>query len=120
MALVNNGTKVSIPAGQLPTGYTSPTPTEFTDYEYVRESTKTVTKALHAAASAVTTFTAVVADINSQVSTEVTADYDTTGLTVTVWSEITSYRISNTLSGNLFTNAPDEYYLTVKSYIKTA
>ena len=45
MAIVNNGTKNSLPAAKLPTGYTVPTVTTFTDWEYKRTLTLSVLKA---------------------------------------------------------------------------
>ena len=44
MAITNNGTRNSLPAAKKPTGYTSPTITSFTDWEYVRTLTLSVLK----------------------------------------------------------------------------
>ncbi len=120
MALVNNGLKVSITSNQLPSGYTKPSVTEFTDQEYERDYVATIAKSAVEDANEVTAFTALVAAINTAIAALITADYDTSGLTVTIWSEFTILATNFTLGNSLYKNTAVNYIATCKVYIKTA
>ena len=79
MALVNNGVKVSLKASQKPTGYSLPSVTTFTDYEYTRPMTLNVAKATVENATKATTLTNIISNatigISKQVDDIMTADY---------------------------------------------
>lgn len=121
MALTNNGTKVSISASELPSGYTKPTVTEFDDYENTYTSrTITITKSTVENATASTTFSNLVTQLNTDIETLINADFDTTGNTVTVWSNLRSVSTNNSLSGVLYTNGALSYNCLVDIFIKTA
>jgi len=120
MALVNNGVKVSISDNQVPSGYTLPTPTEFTDQEYESVKVLTVAKADIDESNEVTSFTALVAAINTQVAALVTADYDTAGLTVTIWTDWTLLSHDFTVGAGYYTTDAINYTVTVLIYVKTA
>jgi|TARA_R100000501_G_C2619610_1_gene112933 hypothetical protein len=60
MAITNNGVVNSLPASQIPSGYTRPTVTTFTDWQYKRTLTLTVLKATVENATRATTMTNII------------------------------------------------------------
>jgi hypothetical protein len=121
MALTNNGTKVSIPAAQLPSGYTKPSVTEFSDYEMKYSSRVfTIAKSTVENEDAVTTMENLIAQLNAEIETLISSDIDTVGLTVTAWSELRSLSTNNNLAGVKFTNGALNYILVVDIFVKTA
>lgn len=124
MAITLNGTKVSIKAENLPTGYTKPTVTEVTGAEYKRNLTLTVAKsAVENADPAVTManiLTEVAQGINKQLQDILDADYIATN-TVEAHGDLIAIS-SNQKQGNAaFFNAdPVAYECTVALYVKTS
>ena len=124
MALTNNGTKVSV-KGALPTGYTKPTVTEFSDYEYETTKEFTIAKSAVENADPATTMTNILNDaavgVTKQVSDLITADLDVAGNTVDVWADLV--KISNNQERNdstFFDNTAAAYVCRVKIYVKTS
>ena len=121
MALTHNGTKVNIAAAKLPSGYSKPSVTEFSDYEMKYDSrTFTIAKSGVENATAVTTMENLITQLNTDIETLLAADIDTTGLTVTSWAELRSLNTNNTLDGVFFTNGALSYVMVVDVYVKTA
>lgn len=127
MAITNNGTRNSLPAAKKPTGYTSPTITSFTDWEYIRTLTLSVLKATVENATAATTMTNIFDDItiglDKQVEDIVAADFLATA-TVTTWAELTNLTINiadvSSGDGTWMKDTAESYVATVKLYIKTS
>jgi hypothetical protein len=125
MAITNNGTKNSLPAGQIPSGYTRPTVTTFTDWEYKRTLTLSVLKSTVENATASTTMTNIFNDatigIDKQIVDIVAADYLATA-TVTTYADLTALttNISSNSSGNgtWMKNTAVSYVATVDLYVK--
>lgn len=121
MAIVNNGTKVSIKASKLPTGYTKPTVTEFTDGTYKTISLSlTVAKSTVENASNSTTMAALVAAITAQVDAILAADYIATQ-TVTNWTDLTELKTNYSDQGgddDWLNNTVPSYVCTVTMYVK--
>ena len=125
MAITNNGTKVSIPTDKLPSGYTLPTVTTFSDYEYYRTETLEVDRATVYSATKTTTMTNILGNatigITKQVTDLVTADFDATN-TVSIWAEI--YDINSNLqvsqSGDFYSNVDDTFVCNVRVYVKAS
>ena len=82
MAIVNNGTKNSLADTHIPSGYTRPTVTTFTDQEYTRNLELTVLKATVENATASTTMTNIINDatigITKQIDDILASDFTTT------------------------------------------
>lgn len=125
MAITKNGTKNSLPDGQLPTGYTRPTVTDFTDWKYVRTVQLSILKATVENANPVTTMTNIITNgtvgCNKQVADIVDADFIATGA-VTVFSDLIA--LTNNLSSmatgaTAYTATAASYIATVNIYIKT-
>lgn len=125
MALVNNGTKVSVPLTLQPTGFTAPSVTEFTDHEYTRTFSLSVLKATVDESSKAATFLAIIENatvgIDKQVDDIMAADYISSN-TVTYYSDWTA--VSNNarlgIDTEFFSNVAVSYVVTVVVYIKTA
>lgn len=125
-ATVVNGTKVSIKSNQIPSDYTAPSVTTFTDHEYTRTLTLSILKSTVQNADPATTLAAIIANatigIEKQITDIITADIDTAAVTPTYWANWTS------LSSNVVANATSDfltatamsYVVTVKVYVKTA
>ena len=127
MAITNNGTRNSIPAGKIPSGHTRATATSFTDWLYKRELTLSVTKATVDESSASTTMTAIFDNgtigLDKQILDIVALDY-VSARTVTTWADCTDIttNISDVSSGDgtWMKNTAESYTCTVILYIKTA
>lgn len=127
MAITNNGTRNSIPAGKLPSSYTRETATGFTDWLYKRELTLSVTKATVDESSANTTMIAIFANssigLDKQITDIVAADY-VASRTVTTYAVCTDIvtNISDNSDGNgtWMKNTAEAYVCTVTLYVKTA
>ena len=120
MAITNNGTKVSVPSGKLPSGYTKPTVVEFTDYEqkYTAHSF-TVAKSTVENADKATTLAALVAAVNVLVTAVITFDFVAAN-TVTAYADLKDYRTNMVIGEDLLTNTVTNYICTVDIYAKTA
>lgn len=119
--LTHNGTVVSIAQANLPTGYTKPDITEFDDYEQEYTSrTITIAKSVVEEATALATFTALVAQLNTDIETLLTADFNVAALTVTSFANLKSVSTNNSLSGVLYTSGVLNYLCVVDIFVKTA
>lgn len=124
MAITNNGTKVTVPTDKLPDGYTRPTVTTFTDWEYVRTATLTVDRATVYSATKTTTMANILADasigVTKQVTDIVTAEFIGTA-TVSIFTELydinTNLQVSQT--GDFYGNTDDRFVCYVKIYVKS-
>lgn len=127
MAITNNGTKNGLPTTQLPTGYTLPTVTTFTDWEYKRTLNLTVLKATVENATPSTTMTNIFDNgtigLDQQIVDIIAADYLATA-TVTTYAELIglSNNISNTSDGDgvWLDDIATSYTATVVLYVKVA
>ena len=121
MALTHNGTNVNIPAAELPSGYTKPTVSEFTDYEqkYISR-TLTILKSTVDEVTALATFTALIAQLNTDIETLLTADFNVGALTVTSFANLKSVSTNNSLDGVLYTSGVLNYLCVVDIFVKTA
>jgi len=127
MAITNNGTKNSLNSEQLPTGYTLPTITTFTDWEYKRILNLTVLKSTVENATQATTMTNIFDDatigLDKQVVDIVAADY-LASATVTTYADLVG--LSNNITdvnngdGVWLDNIATSYTATVILYVKTA
>jgi len=124
MAIVNNGTKVNLGAGQIPSGYTLPVVTDFTDHEYKRELTLDVLKAtVQNADKAITLdniLTDVVIGVNKQVTDILTADLVGTN-TVEAFSELVflGHNVQPTAYSDFLNDTAVSYKVKVVVYVKT-
>jgi len=120
MAITNNGTIVTVPDGQLPSGYTKPTVTTFSDAETTYENRSfTVAKSAVENAVKVTTMTALVAAINAAVDALLANDFVASN-TVTAYADLKSYRTDQIFPEKLLTDAVVNYICIVDVYVKTA
>jgi len=125
MAITNNGTKVSLSTNFLPSGYTAPSTTTFTDYEYVRNITLSVTKATVENATKATTLTNIVDDVTVGIDKQITdilaADYLATA-TVTAFTEL--YKIDSNIEAgtgsDFYNNTAVSYTCYVRLYVKAS
>lgn len=120
MALTFNGVKVSVAATVLPNGYSKPSVTEFTDYEYDRTEILTIAKSTVENADDDTTVNNIRAALDAAIQAIITADYDTVGLTVTSWADWTILQVNFNRGGVKFTDGVINFLCTCKIYIKTA
>ena len=125
MAITNNGTKNSIPADHLPSGYTRPSITEFTDWKYKRRVTLNVAKATVQNATAATTMTNIIGNgtvgVTKQVDDILAADF-LGSATITAFADIVSIQTNITDLGGasaLWTNAAVNYVCIVDIYVKS-
>jgi len=125
MAITNNGTQVSVSRDKLPSTYTLPTVTTFTDFEYKREATLYVDRATVYSATKTTTMTNILGNasigITKQVTDLVTADFDATK-TITIYADLydidTNTAVSQT--GDFYSNVDDKFTCYVRIYVKGA
>lgn len=120
MAITHNGTVNSLPQSQIPSGYTRPTVTTFTDVQYERTMSIEVDKTTVDEADADTTMTAIFNNgtigIVKQVADELALDFLGTA-TVTAYSELIALSTNKT---DYLTNTASKYLCTVKIYVKVA
>lgn len=124
MAITNSGTVNSLTDNELPTGYTRPTVTTFTDWQYKRTLNLTVLKATVENATAATTMANIIANatigITKQITDILAADY-LASATVTAYADLTN--LTNNLSnisggGDYLKNTAASYQATVDLYVK--
>lgn len=126
MAIVNNGTVNSLTQNEIPTGYTRPTVTTFTDHEYERTLTLSVLKATVENADPAITMANIIANatigITKQIDDILAADYLATA-TVTAYADLiglsNNFASVNGLAPYL-TNVATSYVCSVKLYVKAA
>lgn len=125
MAIVNNGTRVSIPSQLIADDFVAPAVTTFSDEEYVRNITLNVLKAtVENAAKDVTLdnlIDNVTIGIEKQVEDIITADYIGSN-TVTFWIDWLTLRsnIAASKSTDFLNDTAVSYVVNVDVYIKTA
>ena len=125
MAIVNNGTVNSLPESQIPEGYTRPTVTLVTDFDYESTLTLTVLKATVENATDATTMTNIIDDavigITKQIDDILAADFLGTA-TVTAHAELTE--ISNNIipvkTSDFYNDTAVSFTCTVKLFVKAA
>lgn len=126
MAITNNGARNSLPAAKLPTGYTVPTITTFTDWEYKRNLTLSILKVTVDEAAANDTMDAIFDDagigIDKQVLDIVAATFISTQ-TVTTWADLvaleTNLSDDSSGDGTWMKSTAESYTATVVLYIKS-
>lgn len=126
MALTHNGVKNSLTESQMPTGYTRPTVTTFSDWEWVRTKVFTIAKANVENATASTTMTNLINDatygLDALVEAEISNDFDVTN-TVTAWSDWVTLTTNQTpldATSDWLNTTAESYVCTVKIYVKVA
>lgn len=126
MAITNNNTKNSLPAAQLPAGYTAPTITEFTDWQYKRELNLTILKATVDEATTAATMDGIFDNgtigLDKQVEDIIAATYISTQ-TVTTWAELVKLQTNNSDvssgEGTWLKDTAESYTAKVILYIKS-
>ena len=126
MAITNNGAKNNLPAGQIPSGHTRNTTTEFTDWEYKRTLTLSVAKVTVDEATTTATMSAIIDNatigIDKQITDIVAATF-VASQTVTTWADFKALttNISDTSSGSgtWLKSTAEAYICTVDLYIKS-
>lgn len=125
MAITNNGTVNSLPDSQIPTGYTRPTVTTISDYDYVSDLSLTVLKSTVENATKATTMTNIITDaaigITKQITDILAADYLATA-TVTAYADLTGidHNISPVSTSDFYNATAVSFTCTVKLYVKAA
>ena len=119
--LTHNGSVVSVPQAELPTGYTKPVVTEFSDYEQEYTSrTMTVLKSTVENADGATTMTNLIAQLNTDIEALLSADFTIATLTVTSYAVVKSISTNDNLAGVKYTDGVLNYVLVVDIFVKTA
>ncbi len=125
MAITNNGVVNSLPANQLPSGYTRPTVTTFTDYEYTRTLSLTVLKATVENATRSTTMTNIIENatigLEKQIVDIIATDFvaSETVTTYGKWTVFSNNFVDVTGTGTALTNTAASYTCTVILYVKS-
>jgi hypothetical protein len=126
MAITLNGVKNSLPDADLPSGYTRPTVTTFSDWEYKRRINLTVLKSTVENATASTTMTNIIDNatigLDKQIDDILAADFLGTA-TVTAyadWVSISNNYCPTTGSGDYLTDTACSYQCTLDLYVKAA
>ncbi len=126
MAITNNGVVNSLPASQLPTGYTRPTVTTFTDWEYKRTLNLTVLKSTVESATPATTMTNIIENatigLEKQIVDIIAADYLATATvsTYAVWTVLSNNYADVSGTGDALTDTACSYTCTLTLYVKAA
>jgi len=123
MAITNNGTKNSLPSNLLPSGYTRPSVTTFTDHDYVSELVIQVDKVTVDNATKATTLTNIIGQATEGITAKITAilaaDY-LASATVTAYADF--YKISSSIEVNttsdFYGNADVTYTCYCRLYVK--
>jgi hypothetical protein len=126
MALTHNGTVVQIPTSRVPSDYTLPTVSTFTDHEYVSsERTLTVLKATVEDSDRATTLQNIIDNasigLDKQIEDLISAEFDVTNTveSYAVWTGIDSNQAASG-SNDFLTDTAMSYSCTVKFYVKSA
>jgi len=123
MAIVNNGTVNSLDATLLPSGYTRPTVTEISDYDYIKEVDLSVLKGTVENSTKSTTMTNIISNgtvgISKQVDDILAADYlaSATVTAYTDWWKVSDNTETNTTS-SFFDDTATSYVCSVRIYVK--
>jgi hypothetical protein len=125
MAITNNGTVNGLQTAWLPSGYTRPTVTKVTDYQYTYPLTLNVLKATVENATKATTMANIIANatigITKQITDILAADY-LASATVTAHAEWTGIKsnIESDATTDLLNATAVSYVCTVILYVKAA
>ena len=125
MALTNNGTVNNLPAAVLPSGYTRPSVTTFTDFQWTYRLTLSVLKSTVEDATPATTMAQIISNasigITKQITDIVAADFLTAPTTTyyTNW-DVISHNLSDTTgtSDDLLDNIALSYECIVQVFLK--
>ena len=119
MAIVNNGTVNSLSSTLLPSGYTRPTVTEISDYDYISELTLQVDKVTVDNATKATTMTNIIGDgtvgITKQITDILASDY-LASATVTAYTDF--YKISSNIEVNTTSDFFNDSLVTYTCYVR--
>lgn len=124
MAITNNGTKLKIASGQIPTGFVAPAVSDFNDAEYTRELSIDVPRATVQNADKSITLANILNNatvgVNKQVTDLITADYVGTN-NVQVFSELhfLGHNVSADAYSDFLGSAAMVFRCKVKVYVKT-
>jgi hypothetical protein len=119
MAITNNGTNVvanALAQANDVSGYTIPTNTVFSDWEYKKTAQFAVAKSTVENATPSTTFTALIAACDTEMDTW-SAEFVATN-TVTSYHEVSDIVVQE--AGVDFDNGVTQYMCTMTTYIKVA
>lgn len=126
MALTHNGTVVNLPTSRVPSGYTLPTVSTFTDYEYESsERILTVLKSTVENSDKATTLSNIINNatigLDKQIEDLISAEFDVTN-TVESYAVLTMIDSNQAASGSndFYTDTAMSYSCTVKFYVKSA
>ena len=126
MAITNNGTVNSLTVNQIPSGYTRPTVTQFTDFEYKRTLDLTVLKSTVENVSASVTMTNIIGNgsvgITKQVTDILAGDY-LASATVTAyadWIGLSNNYSNLDANGDFLKSTANSYQCEVILYVKTS
>ena len=117
MPIVNNGTRVDLRSSLIPTGFTAPSVTEFTDFECKTKTQISVLKSTVENSDRATTLTNIIEDatvgIEKQIEDKLTADYIGTNTT-------TFFAVLIDLNSNIPADKDNDFYTdTAVSYVAT-
>lgn len=124
MSTTNNGTRNRLPGSSLPSGYSRPSVTTFTDYEWTSKQTLSVLKATVDETDPDDTMQAIIANgtigISKQVDDIMTAmGADAVTTTVyTDWNGLSNNYVSPSGGGDHLTDTAASYACTVTIYAK--
>jgi hypothetical protein len=125
MAITNNGVVNSLPASQLPSGYTRPTVTTFTDWQYKRTLTLTVLKATVENSTRSTTMTNIIENgtigLEKQIIDIIAADYVSSETVTTYgnWTVFSNNFVDTSGTGTALADTAASYTATVILYVKS-
>lgn len=121
MALTHNGSRVDLPAANLPDGYAKPAISVFSDYEGQHLNVEfSFTKASVENSDESTTMANILTELNSQIETYLTADLNTAGATITSYALLKSLRLNVKPDEVLYTDGTINFVAVVDIYYKTA
>lgn len=126
MAITNNGTENNLPASQIPSGYTRPTVTTFTDFTWRRKDILSILKVTVDNTDKDVTMTNIIEDgtigIEKQITDILANDYIASN-TVEAFSRLTD--LSSTTdptdaSSEFLSDVADSYTATVETFVKVS
>jgi len=125
MAITNNGCVNNLPASQIPSGYTRPTVSTFTDWQYKRTLTLSVLKATVDDATRATTMTNIrenaTIGLNKQIVDIIAEDFVSSETVTTYgdWTALSNNFVDVTGTGTVLTDTAASYTCTVVLYVKS-
>lgn len=127
MAITNNGTQNLLKEAKLPAGYTAPSITTFSDFEYSSRLELSILKATVDESTSLATMNAIFDNatigINKQIDDILAADYIATQ-TVTAYASLVDLKLNNSDTtsgeGTWLKDTATSYIATVVLHVKTA